>query len=155
MPPETFGDVVPEPHGLPAGGMVRVTARGYLVRDLDTTLRALSANLGWEPAGPVESLGEEGYRLVKMGFAIGHSATVDLIEPRRWNSDAGYFLNTWGPGPYYIRIAVAGLDAKAQDLTDRETRFRELPASADLPRRLQVVPEDIDGALVEFVEHEP
>lgn len=153
MPPETFGDIVPEPHGLAPGGMVRVTARGYLVRDLDATLCALSANLGWEPLGPVESLPEEGYRLARMGFVVRHSATVDLIEPQRWNSDAGYYLNTWGPGPYYMRIAVVGLDAKAQDLTERGTRYHDLPATADLPRRLQVLPEDIDGALIEFVEH--
>jgi hypothetical protein len=133
--------------------MVRVTARGYLVRDLDATLRALSANLGWEPAGPVESLSDEGYHLARMGFAVGHSATVDLIEPQRWNSDAGYYLNTWGPGPYYMRIAVIGLDAKAHDLTERGTRYDDLPATADLARRLRVVPEDIDGALVEFIEH--
>jgi hypothetical protein len=153
MPPETFGDVVPEPHGLPPGGMVRVTGRGYLVRDLDATLRTLSANLAWEPAGPVESLSEEGYRLARMGFLVRHSATVDLIEPLRWNSDAGYYLNTWGPGPYYMRIAVAGLDAKAQDLTERSTRYRDIPATSDLARRVQVLPDDIDGALVEFTEH--
>src|ERR1700722_4879446 len=74
MPPETFGDVAPEPLGLTPGGMVRVTARGYLVRDLDVALRALSANLAWEPAGPVESLSGEGYRLARMAFDVGHSA---------------------------------------------------------------------------------
>jgi hypothetical protein len=52
-----------------------------------------------------------------------------------------------------MRIAVVGLDAKAQDLTERGTRYHDLPATADLPRRLQVLPEDIDGALIEFVEH--
>jgi hypothetical protein len=153
MPPETFGAVVPEPLGLAPGGMVRVTARGYLVRDLDSTLRVLSANLGWEPAGPVQALPDAGYRLARMSFLVGHSATVDLIEPQRWNSVAGYYLNTWGPGPYYIQIAVAGLDAKADDLTERGTRYQDVRATGDLPRRLQVLPEDIDGALVEFVEH--
>ena len=42
---------------------------------------------------------------------------VDLIEPQRWNSEAGYYLNTWGPGPYYMRIAVAGLDANSAALS--------------------------------------
>jgi hypothetical protein len=148
MPPETFGDVPPGPVGLEPGGMVRVVARGYLVRDLDVTLRALSANLDWEPKGPVGSFSDEGYRLARMAFAVGHSATVDLIEPQRWNSDAGYYLNTWGPGPYYIRIAVLGLDAKAETLAERGTRFIDAHATTDLPRRLQVFPEDIDGALV-------
>ena len=93
--------------------------------------------------------------MARMGFAIGHSATVDLIEPQRWNSEAGYYLNTWGPGPYYMRIAVVGLDAKALDLTERGTRYLDVEATADLQRRVQVVPDDIDGALVEFVEHAP
>jgi hypothetical protein len=123
------------------------------VRDLDVTLRALSANLAWEPTGPVESFSAEGYRLARMAFRVGHSATVDLIEPQRWNSDAGYYLNTWGPGPYYIRISVLGLDAKANDLAERGTRFSDVPATADLPRRLLVLAEDVGGALVEFVEH--
>ena len=153
MPPETFGDAVPQPRGLPPGGMVRVMARGYLVRDLDATVRVLSANLGWEPSGPVESLPEEGYRLARMSFVVAHSATVDLIEPLRWNSPAGYYLNTWGPGPYYTRISVVGLDAKAQDLTERGTRYTDVVSTTDLPRRLQVLPDDIDGALIEFVEH--
>jgi hypothetical protein len=40
--------------------MVRVTSRGYIVRNLDETLRTVSANLDWEPGSPVESLDKEG-----------------------------------------------------------------------------------------------
>jgi hypothetical protein len=153
MPPDTFRKATPEPEDLRPGGMVRVTARGFLIRNLDSSLRALSSNLGWDPLGPVECLPDEGYRIARMGFVLGHSATVDLIEPLRWNGDAGRYLNTWGPGPYYVRVAVLGLDAKAQDLTKRDTSFCDLPATADLPRRLQVDANCLDGALVEFVEH--
>ena len=154
MPPDTFSLTPPEPRDLPAGGLVRVTGRGYLVRDLDNTLRLLSANLGWEPGGAVELARDEGYRIASMGFSVRHSATVDLIEPVRWNSGAGYYLNTWGPGPYYIRIAVNGLEAKAEDLVQRGTRFTRVPESSVAGPRLQVDPDDLGGALVEFVEHQ-
>ena len=153
LPPDTFAPIAPQPRDLPPGGMVRVVARGYLVRDLDSVLRVLSSNIDLEPAGPVELHAEDGYRVARMGFSVGHSATLDIIEPHRWNSDAGYYLNTWGPGPYYIRIAVVGLDAKAEDLRERGTRFRELTATSAVGRRLQIDPNDLDGALVEFVEH--
>ena len=122
--------------------------------DLDAVLRDLSVNLGWEPAGAVQMHAEDGYRLARMGFAVGHSATLDLIEPYRWNSEAGYYLNTWGPGAYYIRISVQGLDARAQDLSERGTSFVELPPSSSHGRMLRVDPRDYEGALVEFVEAE-
>ncbi len=153
MPPETFSESPPQPRDLPAGGLVRVTGRGYLVRDLDNTLRVLSSNLGWEPVGPVELARDEGYRVARMGFAVPHSATVDLIEPVRWNSPTGYYLHTWGPGPYYIRIGVNGLEEKAADLTERGTRFTRLPEGSVIGPRLQVDPGDLGGALVEFVDH--
>ncbi|MFU7548091.1 lactoylglutathione lyase, partial [Pseudomonas paraeruginosa] len=62
MPPETYALPPAQPRDLAPGGMIRVTARGFLVRDLDETLRQVSANLDWEPSGPVEHLREEGYR---------------------------------------------------------------------------------------------
>ena len=152
LPAETFGPEAPQPKDLPAGGMVRVVTRGYLVRHLDSVLRDLSANLGWEPTGPVELHAEEGHRLARMGFDIGHSATLDLIEPQRWNSEAGYYLNTWGPGVYYIRISVQGLDSKAEDLRERGTGFAVVPPSSSHGQLLRVDPLDVGGAVVEFVE---
>jgi hypothetical protein len=103
--------------------MIRVTARGVLVRDLDDTLRRLSANLDWEPAGPVEHLRREGYRRARMAFTLAHSACVDILEPTQWDSEAGYSLHNWGPGPYYTRISVHDLEAKADDLRSRGTAY--------------------------------
>jgi hypothetical protein len=156
MPPETFASPPPEPKDPEPGSMVRVVGRGFLVRDLDETLRLLSANMDWEPAGPVQLVAEEGYRVAHMQFALSHSASVDIIEPMQWNSDTGYYLHIWGPGPYYMRISVNGLDAKAEDLERRGTAFTWRPESSAVEgRRIQVDPADLDGQLVEFVEHRP
>ncbi|ROO88007.1 hypothetical protein EDD29_5660 [Actinocorallia herbida] len=152
MPPETFA--APEPRDLGPGDMVRVTARGVLVRDLDETLRRLSANLDWEPAGPVEVLHEDGCRRAEMGFTLPHSASVDLLEPTRWDSETGSYLNTWGPGPYYTRISVNDLGAKAADLESRGTPFTWVEESEAVGGPLiKVAPEALDGAIFEFHEH--
>jgi hypothetical protein len=154
MPPETFVTPPPEPRDAEPGSMVRVVSRGFLVRDLDETLRLLSSNMDWEPVGGIEMVPEEGYRVARMKFALAHSASVEIIEPTRWNSVTGYYLNIWGPGPYYIRISVIGLDAKADDLKRRGTRFSWLPESSAVGgRRIQVDPTELQGLLVEFVEH--
>jgi hypothetical protein len=156
MPAETFQVPPPAPREAAAGDMVRIVSRAFLVRDLDDTLRRLSTNLDWEPAGPVEIIADEGYRRARMAFTLPHSATVELIEPVRWDGETGVYLNTWGPGPYTIRIAVNGLDAKANDLEARGTAYSWRPESAAVgSRRLVVDPATIDGALVEFVEDRP
>jgi hypothetical protein len=153
MPPETFATPPPAPRDAKPGEMVRIVSRGFLVRNLDETLRLLSANLDWEPAGPVAVVADEGYRRARMSFALAHSASVDLIEPLRWNSETGYYLSTWGPGPYFIRISVNGIEAKAEDLRTRGTRFATIESGAAPGGRLiRVDPRDLGGTLVEFVE---
>lgn len=153
MPAETFQVPPPAPRDAAPGEMVRIVSRAFLVRDLDKTLRRLSTNLDWEPAGPVEVIEDEGYRRARMAFALPHSATVELIEPVRWSSETGTFLHTWGPGPYAIRIAVNGLEAKADDLEARGTGFSWRPESPAVGnRRIVVDPVALDGVLIEFVE---
>jgi hypothetical protein len=156
MPAETFAAPPPEPRDPEPGDMIRVTARGVLVRDLDDTLRRLSASLDWEPAGPVENLPGEGYRLARMAFTLPHSASVDILEPTQWNGGAGYYLHTWGPGPYYTRISVHDLEAKAADLRSRGTNFTWIPESEALggASLIRVDPQALDGALIEFHEHQ-
>ncbi|ADP95775.1 lactoylglutathione lyase [Marinobacter adhaerens] len=154
MPPETF-DVPPqEPRDPKPGDMVRVSARGYLVRDLDETLQRLSSNLDWEPTKAVEVLPGEGYRRARMGFNLANSATLDVIEATRWDSDAGVYLNSWGPGPYYIRIAVNDLAAKAEDLRSRGTKFSWIESSDAVEGRslIRIDPEELNGQLFEFEE---
>jgi hypothetical protein len=156
MPEQAFAPAPPEPDGLLEGDMVRIVARGILVRNLDQTLRLLSSNLDIEPAGPVELFENEGFRRARIGFTLSHSATIDLIEPTRWNCPAGRYLASWGPGPYYIRIAVNGLDAKAADLAERQTRYTRVAEAASVGGAvLQVDPVDLDGPLIEFTEYQP
>lgn len=152
LPAETFLDPPPVPLAAAPQDMVRITSRGFLVRDLDRTVRLLSTNLDWEPVDPIEDFPVEGFRRARMGFGLAHSAVVDIMQPTHANGEVGRYVATWGPGPYHIRIAVHDLTAKAEDLRDRGTRFEELPADASCGPRIRVAPEDVDGALFEFEE---
>jgi hypothetical protein len=155
-PPDVWNEPYPEPENPAPGEMIRLVARSMLLRDLDDTLRKLSENLEWEPVGPVATFDDEGLRRATLGFKLGHSGQIDLLEPTRWDGDTGKFLATWGPGPYYTRIAVNGLDAKAEDLESRGTRFVWMPESETVGgRRIQVDPTELDGKLIEFVEWKP
>lgn len=157
LPQETFASPPPEPRDPKPGEMIRVTARGFIVRDLDETLRRCSSNLNLEPAGPVEDVRGEGYRRARIGFALRHSATLDVIEPTRWDGEAGLYLHNWGPGPHYIRIAVHDLAAKAEDLKARKVRFQwieECDAIGGCPL-IKVDPAELDGQVFEFEEYQP
>ena len=82
-------------------------------------------------------------------------STLDVIEATRWNGDSGVYLNSWGPGPYYIRIAVTGLQAKAEDLKARGTRFTWIEESEAVGGKslIRVDPADVRGQLFEFEEY--
>jgi len=154
MPAETYAETPAQPRDVKPGDMVRVTARGFLVRDLDDTLTKVSNNLDWEPEGAVETLNREGYRRARMGFTVRNSATLDVIEATRWDSDAGLYLNNWGPGPYYIRIGVHGLKAKAEDLRARGTKFTWVEESEAVGGKslIRVDPSELRGQIFEFEE---
>lgn len=154
LPAETFTIPAPRVAAPTPGEMLRISARGWLVRDLDQTLFKLSTNLGWEPTGPVRQFARDGVRQATMGFSLTNSATLDLIEPAQWNSDAGLYINNWGPGPYYIRIAVHGLEAKAEDLRARGTRFTRVDECEALGGKalIRVDPRDVRGQVFEFHE---
>jgi hypothetical protein len=155
MPQEAFSNPPPAPRDLQLGDMVRVVGRGYLVRDLDDVLGRLDANLDLRPSGPVEQLKREGYRRARIGFNLSTSATLDVIEPTQWDSDLGRYLHNWGPGAHYIRISVAGLEAKADRLRSQDIAFDwfEDHEAVGGPL-LRVAPEEMDGAIFEFCEHQ-
>jgi hypothetical protein len=154
FPAEAFSNPPPEPRGLGEGDMVRVVGRGFLVRDLDDTLERCSANLDFEPSGPVQLLNREGYKVARMGFELATSSTLDIIQPTQWDSLAGRYLHNWGPGPYYIRIAVNGLAAKAEQLKANGVAFEWIEDSeAAGGAMIRVDPAELDGALFEFVEY--
>ncbi|PHR62123.1 MAG: lactoylglutathione lyase [Robiginitomaculum sp.] len=156
LPAETYAIPAPEPIDPKPGEMIRVTARGFLVRNLSETLRLCSSNLDWEPRGPVESLPTDGYLRARMAFNLPHSATLDVIEPTVWNSDAGLYQLNWGPGPYYIRIAVNDLKAKAEDLKERGTRFTWIEESEAVDGRslIKIDPTELNGQIFEFEEYQ-
>jgi hypothetical protein len=141
----------PEPADLSPGEMIRIVARGWLVRDLDDVLRRLSGNLGLAPAGPVEQ--RAGHRRARITYEDPASATLDLIAPTDAGSPAGRDLHTLGPGPYYIRIAVKDLAAKAEDLRARGTRFQVVKGWGDAgDDLLRIEPSELGGLVVEMVE---
>ncbi len=153
--PEAIYDVPPaEPRDPQPADLVRVVSRGFLVRDLESVLAKLRDSLNWEPAA-VETFEDEGFRRARLGFQLAHSATLDLIEPTKWPTDEARYLHNWGPGPYYIRLSVVDLDAKAADLDDRETRYRRLALESAGGDLLRVDPNELDGALIEIVQHRP
>ncbi len=154
MPADTFATLPAQPRDPKPGDLVRVSARGFLVRDLDETLRRCSANLDWEPNGEVEYLDREGYRRARMPFTVANSASLDVIQPGRWNSELGHYLNNWGPGLHYIRIAVNGLAAKAEDLRARGTRFEWIEESEAVGggSLIKLDPAELRGQVIEFEE---
>lgn len=155
MPEAAFANPPPQPRELKEGDMVRVVNRGFLVRDLDDTLRRLSANMDFNPRGPVALLNKEGYRVARMAFELPNSASLDVIQPTQWDSLAGRYIHNWGPGPYYIRTSVYGLKAKAEELKSKGVRFDwvEESEAADGGSIIRIDPAELDGAIFEFVEH--
>jgi len=145
LAPETFQALV-LPVDLSQGAMIRIVSRGYLVRDLERSVATLATNLGWEPVAPIEQVAHEGYRRAQFGFEIGHSATLDLIEPTG-DGPAGSFMSAWGPGPYSVRIAVNGLDARAELLKERRVPF----SIEERWPLLRVDPTETLGTVIEFV----
>jgi hypothetical protein len=92
LPEDTWADPPPSPKDPAPGETIRIVSRGYLVEDLDDVLRRLSLNLDWEPVGLTEDIAEEGYRRARMSLALPHGSDVELIQPTRFDCDAGRFL---------------------------------------------------------------
>lgn len=154
LPPEALQTPPPEPRDPKEGDLVRVVGRGYIVRDLDDTLRRLSANLDLEPASGVFTLAREGYKVARIGFNLSSSATLDVIEPTRWDSELGRYLHNSGPGAHYIRTSVNGLAAKAEQLREKNVAFEWIEdCEAVNGPLIRIDPVEFDGAIFELCEH--
>src|SRR3546814_16955353 len=68
--------------------------------------------------------------LFRSGANLSQGAKLELVQPRDAATHEAKFLAAWGPGAYAVRISVNDLDAKADDLRSRGTRFEEEPATA-------------------------
>lgn len=151
MPPEAFENPPPRVQDPKPGELLRVTARGFIVRDLEFTLSKLRDNLEWEPES-VADLRGEGYRRARMDFTMSHSATLDVIEATRWDSPSGLYLHNWGPGPYFTRLGVYNLAAKAEQLKEQGISFEWVPecdAVGGAPL-IRIDPGELDGQLFEL-----
>lgn len=114
-------DDQPDPE-LPAGAMIRVLRRSWIVEDLDDTLAALARNLAWLPQDAPMLDRRIGCRRAVMRFAHPRSAELELLEPVA-PGEALESLSAWGPGAWKIRIGVNDVAAKAEDLDRRGTVF--------------------------------
>jgi hypothetical protein len=153
MPDKAFADPPPAPKDPKPGEMIRILSRSFLVSNVDHVLGLLSRNLDIEPIGPVQSFPDQGFKRAQIGFTLSTSATLDLVEPTVGRSETGMYINTHGPGPYCVQIAVNGLEAKADDLRARETRFESVTdPSVPGGQRLRVDSRDVDGLVIDFVD---
>lgn len=135
---------------VPAGALSRMDARCFLIADLDATLRTLAERMRW-PAEPVTVDPDTGTRRARLTTVIRHGATVELVQPAGDGPEAE-FLARYGPGAYAVRIAVAGLDDKADDLRARGTRFTRRAGAGARPEMLRIDPDEIPGVLLELVD---
>jgi len=151
MPAEAFEIPPPRVRNPRPGELLRVTARGFIVRDLEKTVDKLRENLEWEPEA-ITDLEGEGYRRARMGFTLPHSATLDIVEPTRWDSITGLYLNNWGPGPHFTRIGVFDLETKAAQLREQGVRFEWVPESDAVDGRplIRIHPAELNGQVFEF-----
>jgi hypothetical protein len=157
LPVGPFGAVYKDPTSAQtartAGGLVRVESRSFLVRDLDSSLRALSLYLDLEADGPVELIADDGYRRARMRLGLTTGCALELVEPVDWSSPAGRYLATWGPGPWTTRLTVDDLDSTRNALLERQIPFEELKGTVALGGRdaVRLDPTLLGGALFELV----
>jgi hypothetical protein len=142
LPPGMAAGRVPG-HGKADGEFTRVLARLFVTDDVSVTCRTLAANFDWEPVSLT------GGR-ASFGFDVRLSGHVEVIEPSAASPERSV-LDRWGPGPYGIRLGVRGLDAKADDLRRRGTRFDRVER-ADVGCVLLIDPVQTAGTQFEIVE---
>jgi len=119
LPEEAFRAPADIPPDAEPRTMVRIVAREYLVDDLDEALGILARNLRWSPESVTD---EPGCRRAVMPFGVPRSARLELVQP----SGSGRVAEAYdelGAGAWTIRVSVVDLDAKASDLTIRDTPF--------------------------------
>jgi hypothetical protein len=140
--PETYSE-------LPAGSMVRVVQRSWIVEDLEQSLAALERNFQWEPRGGPELDTVTGCRRAVLDFVHPRSAVLELLQPVA-SGEVADSLETWGPGSWAIRIGVNDLEAKAGDLRRRATAFEYRTGSErEAVLRVDTAPLGVPG-LFEF-----
>jgi hypothetical protein len=137
-----------EPEDMTDGEIVRVSARTFLVADIDGTVASLRECLDW-PGPDLEVTDSATDRHAFLQPAVPGSAALELVQPLVPASRYSDFFQRWGPGPHAIRIDVHSLAAKAEDLRLRGTAYDD-GRSLDGDVLLAVDPSSLDGIIVEF-----
>jgi hypothetical protein len=145
LPPGTQQGRVPVRTG--DGRFTRVLARLFVTHDLAATRRTLAENFDWQPDHVMAT--PDGER-ARFGFDFELSGWIEVVQPAAGAYEVA-FIDRWGSGPYGIRLAVDGLQAKAADLRRRGTRFEQVER-ADLGVALWVDPIQTAGTQFEIVE---
>jgi hypothetical protein len=115
---------------LPAGSLVRVLRRSWIVADLASTLDALDRNLDVQPGAAPTRDNDRACRRAVIRFAHPRSAELELLEADGPGEINDAFA-AWGPGAWAIRIGVNDVRAKADDLRRRGTPFEAHDSPAD------------------------
>jgi hypothetical protein len=139
----------PEVADLPAGSLVRPTARTQLVTSADGVIDRLRAIVDWPDEEDLSYVDGDGHRSIVIRPNNGLSAVWEMVQPTRPDSRAGRALARYGEGPWTIRVGVAGLDAKLDDLERRGTRWKPIE---DGPggRRVALSRGDLRGVSLEL-----
>jgi hypothetical protein len=132
--------------------MIRVVSRQWLVADIDTVLRTLERNLGWEAVAPPAFVGDKECLRAKLHISHPNGATIEFVQPTLSSGRVADDLIRWGPGPYYTQIAVVSAEAKAEDLALHGIAYELLSRRDTDEPRVRILPGEIQDALIEFVE---
>jgi hypothetical protein len=116
---ESAGDPQPQSE-LPPGAMTRITARRWLVPDLDQSIARLHATFDCSITPVAHTT--DGSQTAAITCVHPRSAVVDLVQPPSGTPHAA-LVAAHGPLPWTIVIAVNDLAAKANDLETRLTPF--------------------------------
>jgi hypothetical protein len=137
----------PPPDSMVVADVRRILHRQWLVNNLERSLETLRENLGWA-SGPVTDA--DGYRYADLDVSLARGATIRLMQPAQ-RGQVDEHLRTWGPGPYFTRVAISDTEAQAEVLERHSAAYRLYRDGSDASTVLQVQPNAIPGALFEFV----
>jgi hypothetical protein len=133
------------------GDLVRVSARSWVVADLDAALTALDRNIGWQPDAAVETVEERNCLRATFRPSMPASAAIEIVQPRSRHGDVGGFFAEYGAGPFAHCLGVNDLVAAADRLTARGVAHRVVEGEHGRADRVLVDPRELDGLRFELV----
>jgi hypothetical protein len=138
----------------PAGALLRVVGRSFLVADVDATLETLRGgmNLGTS-ADEYKMESFSTYRSLRFLPAptagLGTVAALEFVQPTSEQHRGATYLEMFGPGPFAIRLGTNSVEACCRDLDHRGTRWSAVD-EREGTNRVLVDPAQLCGAYVEI-----